>query len=219
MNTTQLIIFYSIIFITSYLFGSIPWAFIIGRANGVDIRKCGSGNVGATNVTRTVGKYWGKLCFICDLLKGVIPILLVAQLTKIFFQEATAETINYGCMLAGFGAISGHVWTIFLKFKGGKGISTSAGVLLALAPAPVLAALVFWVIAFKSSKMVSLASICAAALLPIVALLFNATLKAHTFFVTSTPVLMFLVVIAVIAIAKHHSNIKRIINGTENKFE
>ena len=219
MNTTQLIIFYSIIFIASYLFGSIPWAFIIGKANGIDIRKCGSGNVGATNVTRTVGKYWGKLCFACDLLKGVIPVVLVAQLAKIFFHDATNATINYGCMLAAFGAISGHVWTIFLKFKGGKGISTSAGVLLALAPAPVLAALIFWIIVFKSSKMVSLASICAAALLPIVAIVFNATLKQHVFFVTSTPILIFLVVIAVIAIAKHHSNIKRIINGTESKFK
>ena len=219
MNTTQIIVFYSVIFILSYLFGSIPWAFIIGKVNGVDIRKCGSGNVGATNVTRTVGKYWGKLCFACDLLKGVIPVILVAKLSKVILPEISSDHINYGCMLAGFGSISGHVWTIFLKFKGGKGISTSAGVLLALAPAPVLACLICWVIIFKLSKMVSLASIIAAALLPIFAVVFNLTLKNHNFFTTSTSILIFLIVIAIIAIAKHHSNIKRIINGTESKFK
>ncbi|UDQ97330.1 glycerol-3-phosphate 1-O-acyltransferase PlsY [Lentisphaerota bacterium WC36G] len=218
MDTTQLIIFYATIFILSYLFGSIPWAFIIGKANGVDIRKCGSGNVGATNVTRTVGKCWGKLCFACDLLKGVLPVVTVSLIAKKYLPSTTESTINYGCMVAGFSAISGHVWTIFLKFKGGKGISTSAGVLLALAPAPVLAALILWVIIFKTSKMVSLASIIAAGALPIIAVIFNYTLKKYSFFATEKPILIFLVVIAVIAIAKHRSNIKRIIAGTESKF-
>ena len=219
MNTTQIIVFYSVIFISSYLFGAIPWAFIIGKLNGIDIRKCGSGNVGATNVTRTVGKYWGKLCFFCDLLKGVIPVIIVAKLAKIIYPNIIEAHINYGCMLAGFSAISGHVWTIFLKFKGGKGVSTSAGVLLALAPAPVLAGLICWIIIFKLSKMVSLASIIAAAFLPIIAITFNFTLKSHKFFLTSTPILTFLIIIAMIAIAKHHSNIKRILNGTESKFK
>ena len=209
---TEQYIFYLITALAAYLFGAVPYAFLIGKLKGVDIRTCGSGNVGATNVTRTVGALWGRLCFGLDFLKGLLPVLIVAAAAGHF----SANT-NYAGITAGSAAIAGHIWTVFLRFKGGKGISTSAGALLGIAWLPVVIGLVCWVIIFKLSKIVSLASIAAAVILPLSAVLLNlwapATLK------TATPELIFLTIIATAAIIKHKSNIVRLLNGTENRFD
>ena len=193
----------------AYFFGAIPFALIIGKLHGVDIRKVGSGNVGATNVTRAVGPVQGKICFVLDLLKGAVPVL-------------AAQLLVPGCpgaaIAAGAVAILGHMFPVYLKFKGGKGVSTGAGAALALAPLPLLCALVLWVVLFLLTRYVSVASIAAAVALPVFAGVFrvfgigNAAAK-------SIPVLVFFCVIAAVTVYRHRSNISRLLAGTENRFE
>ena len=166
--------------IVSYLIGSIPFGFLIGKLRGIDIRRQGSGNIGATNVTRVVGPLYGKLCFFLDFLKGVLP-------------SGTA---------------------LFLKFKGGKGISTAAGAILPLSPWAVLIGFASWVVVFKASGYVSLASITAAVVLPASAVLLR---LFHLSGASPAAIILFLL-LGVLAILKHTSNIKRLLNGTENRF-
>ena len=147
----------------AYLLGSIPWGFFIGKLNGVDVRKEGSKNIGATNVTRCVGKRAGKLCFALDFLKGALPVL-AAQ----FFFKDSKNIFEYVVIAALFASVIGHMFPVFLKFHGGKGVSTAAGAVMALAPLPLVVALLVWVVVFLVSRYVSLASIAAAAVLPIV---------------------------------------------------
>ena len=199
----------AVVCVFAYFFGAIPFALIIGKLHGVDIRKVGSGNVGATNVTRAVGPVQGKICFVLDLLKGAIPVLAAQVLLP----------GNYGIAIAaGAIAILGHMFPVYLKFKGGKGVSTGAGVALALAPLPLLCALAFWVVLFLTTRYVSVASIAAAVGLPVFAFAFrffnigNVTAK-------SLPVLIFFCAIAAITVYRHRSNIKRLLEGTENRFE
>ena len=193
----------------AYLLGSIPFGYIIGKANGVDVRTVGSKNIGATNVTRTVGKWAGKLCFACDFLKGALPVL-AAQ----FCLGAVAPWVVLVTMLA---AIAGHIFPIFLGFKGGKGVSTAAGAVMALAPLPLVVAMLVWLGTFLVSRYVSLASITAAAILPIAAWLFS-VFEIGSQTARDPATLIFLIVIAVLAILRHHANIKRLLNGTENRF-
>lgn len=146
---------YFIVPAASYLIGSIPFGYLIGRLHGIDIRKVGSGNIGATNVTRSIGRIAGKICFFLDFLKGALPVVLV----NMTFEENTANL----ALAAGLAVILGHVFPIYLRFRGGKGVATAAGVALALAPYPLLCALAVWVVTFLTSRYVSLASIVAAA--------------------------------------------------------
>ena len=198
----------------SYLLGSIPWGFIIGKLNGVDVRKVGSKNIGATNVTRCVGKKAGKLCFVLDFVKGALPVLAA----QILFKETSMfnEYIVIATLLA---VVIGHMFPVFLNFKGGKGVSTAAGAIMALAWFPLLIALVVWVVVFLVSRYVSLASISAAAVLPIVAWVCYLT-GANNFgkLANSPLVLVFLTLVAVLAIVRHRSNIQRLLDGTENRF-
>lgn len=198
-----------IVCVFAYFFGAIPFALIIGKLHGVDIRKVGSGNVGATNVTRAVGPVQGKICFVLDLLKGAIPVL-------------AAQVALPGCagvaIAAGAIAILGHMFPVYLKFKGGKGVSTGAGVALALAPLPLLCALALWVLLFLATRYVSVASIAAAAGLPVFAYIFRLVNVGNTA-AKSTPVLIFFCAIAAITVYRHRSNIKRLLEGTENRFE
>ena len=147
----------------AYFIGAIPFGFLIGKLHGIDIRKVGSGNIGATNVTRSVGKAAGKLCFFLDFLKGILPVYLAGLLCP-------GEPVV--ALAAGAATIAGHMFPIYLEFKGGKGVSTAAGVALALAPYPLLIAFAGWVVVFLVWRYVSLASIVAAVLLPCTAILF-----------------------------------------------
>ncbi len=194
--TTQ----YVIAFVIIYLFASIPWGFILGKIKGVDIREHGSKNVGATNVNRVLGKKWALLCFFLDFLKGLIPILVIRKVMP---------DAEYATIIAAFAAFAGHVWTIYLKFKGGKGIATSAGIITAISCPSFIIPMILWTIIFYASRYVSLASVLAAIFVPIVA----------CFFDLKNSEMILLVVIAVLAVLKHTSNIKRLLNGTENKFE
>ena len=123
--------------VAAYFIGAIPFGFLIGKLHGIDIRKVGSGNIGATNVTRSVGKTAGKLCFFLDFLKGILPVYLAGLLCP-------GEPVV--ALAAGAATIAGHMFPVYLEFKGGKGVSTAAGVALALAPYPLLIAFVSWVI-------------------------------------------------------------------------
>ena len=125
--------------IFAYICGSIPWGYIIGKVNGIDIRTVGSKNIGATNVTRCVGKKAGKLCFALDFLKGLLPVLLAQYLAK---RGLTGGEIT--TLIVVFATIIGHIFPVFLNFKGGKGVSTAAGAIMALAPYALITALAVW---------------------------------------------------------------------------
>jgi glycerol-3-phosphate acyltransferase PlsY len=184
----------------SYLIGAVPFALLLGKANGVDIRKKGSGNVGATNLTRNVGKAWGGLCFGLDFTKGLLPVLI--------FPVAFPDAHPSLAVLCAIAAVAGHVYPVYLKFKGGKGVSTTLGALIALSPLAVIVAMAVWGVVFKVSRYVSVASISAAVALPIVAL-FTCD--------TRWPKWAFLL-LAILIIYRHRSNISALKNGTENRF-
>lgn len=197
---------YLLLSVISYLLGAIPFAFLIGKFYGKDIRREGSGNVGATNVTRVIGKGPGRLCFALDFAKGAAPVIVAAR-----FFPATG---GVGMLLAGAAAVAGHMFPVYLKFKGGKGISTAGGVAAAMMPQAFLFAGIIWVVVFKLSGYVSLASIVAAISLPLAATIFG-------LFGGNAPVavVVFFYCIAVFAVWKHRENIKRLRNGTESRFE
>ncbi|MBR2344752.1 MAG: glycerol-3-phosphate 1-O-acyltransferase PlsY [Lentisphaeria bacterium] len=193
--------------IFAYICGSIPWGYIIGKVNGIDIRTVGSKNIGATNVTRCVGKKAGKLCFALDFLKGLLPVLLAQYLAK---RGLTGGEIT--TLIVVFATIIGHIFPVFLNFKGGKGVSTAAGAIMALAPYALITALAVWVVVFLVSRYVSLASITAAAVLPVVQWIFVLTQGKNWLVAT------ILTIIAALAIFRHRSNIQRLLDGTENRF-
>ena len=153
----------------AYMLGSIPWGYLIGRMYGIDIRTVGSKNIGATNVTRTVGRVQGKICFFLDFLKGCLPVVAAQYVAGGENWQGSAEWVVISVMLA---TIAGHIFPVFLQFTGGKGVSTAAGAIMALAPFPLLVAFAVWVVVFFVSRYVSLASITAAAVLPVVAWFF-----------------------------------------------
>lgn len=195
----------------AYLVGSVPSGYIIGRMNGMDIRNHGSGNIGATNVTRVIGKGWGRICFACDFLKGLLPALAVSLLVKGGHLSDPAGALP---LLAAFGAVAGHIWTLFLGFKGGKGVATAAGAIMAINPPALLAAGAVWAGVFFGTRYVSAASIAASLALPAAGFLF----KFLDFWKASVAELALLVILAAISIFKHSSNIKRLLDGTEAGF-
>ncbi len=192
----------------SYLIGGIPFGFIIGKLKGYDIRKEGSCNIGATNVTRVVGPWYGKLCFLCDLLKGFIPVYMA--------QRYFAADFQYMSILCGFFAVAGHMFTPYLKFKGGKGVATAGGVILALAWLPFVITFAVWAAVFLATRYVSLGSIIASITLPVSALLLKICRIQPQI---SWAVIIFFAIVGALSIWKHKANIIRLKNGTELKFE
>ena len=205
-----MLIFVVAVALGAYLIGSIPSGYLIGRAKGVDLRKVGSGNIGATNALRVLGKKWGYFVFAADFLKGWLAV-------RIGFAVAShlpPDLAIYGGIVAGVFAMVGHIFPVWLDFKGGKGIATSGGIMIGLFPGWVfLCGLVVWVIFFYGTRYVSVASMAAAISLPV-----------------SSGILMLfgrcdwrLVVIAALmcalAVWRHKSNIERLFAGTEKKFE
>lgn len=189
----------------AYLVGSIPTAYIFGKTlKGIDIRKYGSGNVGATNVFRTVGKFPGIIVLVLDYLKGFIPVTVFPLALRLLTDDPAAQSGILTIFIAS-AAIAGHIWTCFLGFKGGKGVATTAGVMTGLYPGIFLAGLLIWVVVFLVGKYVSLASIIAAASLPVLALLFQKNLTD----------IIFMSILCLVGIYSHRSNIKRLIQGEE----
>ena len=195
--------------LTAYLIGSIPTGFLVGKGKGIDIRSVGSGNIGATNVFRALGTFAGVLVLLADAFKGWVAAALVAKaLCHWLAPQASPDLCDRVQIIAAVFAVIGHNYTLWLRFKGGKGIATSAGVFLALAPGALLIALAVWIIVFLLSRYVSLASVCAAFALP-----FATWVTGR-----SGLVIAITAALAVLAILKHRSNIQRLIKGTENRF-
>lgn len=189
-------------FIVSYLFAGIPFGYIVAKIKGIDIRKTGSGNIGATNVFRVIGKKEGIFVFIMDFLKGLIPVL--------FFKKYGL----YPGIISFVGAFLGHTFTPYLKFKGGKGIATGFGGLIALLPLTSLFLLIVWIIVFLPTGFVSLASLTAAFFFPALYVLSRYISKN----VIEIPILMLTIIISLLVIYLHRSNIKRLIKKEEHKF-
>lgn len=195
-----------IFFVAAYLIGSLPTSFIMGKVTrGLDIRQHGSGNVGATNALRVLGTKIGLFTLLIDIGKGFLTIFLARK----FLPEAS----NLFFIGIGLATILGHIFTIFLKFKGGKGVATSAGVFLALTPLAVAIALAVFVIVVAVTRYVSLGSILAASVLFLTELIINFT---NSF--SQLEFLIFVFIVALFIIIKHRSNIARLLAGNENKL-
>src|SRR6185503_18166719 len=193
--------------IAAYFVGSIPTGFLWVRVKGVDIRNVGSGNIGATNVFRFLGKGPGIAVLLIDALKGFLP---AKFLPAFFLYGVTAGEPKYESLslVAGIFAVLGHNYTCWLKFRGGKGIATTAGVLLAWAPVALLVTLGSWILIFALTRYVSLASVLAALILPIAVWLTGE--PAYIIAVAS--------LLGALAVYKHRTNIQRLLNGTEHRF-
>lgn len=204
---------YIIVAIIAYLIGSISFSVIISKKMaGFDVREKGSGNAGSTNVLRTVGKKAAVITLICDILKGVVAILL-ALLAGVIIKDLDKALL---VQLAGVFVIIGHTFPIFFKFKGGKGIATSLGVLLMINWQIGLICLVFALILMALTRIVSVGSIMAAILFPVLVLFINQNyIVAES---SNWSYLIFSVIIALLVLFNHRANLKRIVNGTENKL-
>ena len=196
--------------LAGYLLGSLPFGVWVARAHGVDIFKVGSGNPGATNVKRSIGKKAGNLVFLLDFLKGVVATLWPVLLAKFAGAACScgAGHIEYMAVAGMVGAIVGHSFSCFIGFRGGKGVATSIGGLLALNWQVALIGVAVWVVVFYATRYVSLASILLAASLPV-----SSWLLHQTLFLT-----LFFCILGVFIILRHRSNIQRLLAGTESKF-
>jgi len=183
----------------AYLFGAIPFGLLVAKMHGVDIRSKGSGNIGATNVLRVIGKGWGIFTFVLDALKGFIPAFVFPRL---------ANLDNEWGVLFGLAAIIGHTFPVYLRFKGGKGVATSAGMLIGVALLPVGVGLLFWIICMAIWRYVSLASIVASAASVVTVWVVDKGLVVN----------IALTVLGALIIWLHRTNIKRLLNGTESRF-
>ncbi|VGO16556.1 Glycerol-3-phosphate acyltransferase [Pontiella desulfatans] len=196
----------SVLAVVAYLFGAIPFGLLVAKSRGVDIRSKGSGNIGATNVFRVVGKGWGTCTFVLDALKGFLPAYAFPKAGACLVEGFSAE---WG-VLFGLLAIVGHTFPIYLKFKGGKGVATSAGMLLGVAPVAVGVGFVCWLVTVLVSRYVSLGSIIASFAVGITVWVDP---REDSIIVQSALSLM-----SVLVIWLHRANIKRLLNGTENRF-
>ena len=194
-----------------YLLGSCPNGFLVSRARGVDIRKHGSGNIGATNVLRVLGKKWGYLVFALDALKGFAAVRLAFAIA-LAFASGTTQREMVG-IAGGLACILGHTFPVWLRFRGGKGVATSAGVLLGLMPIAVISVFAVWLLLFQVTRYVSVASIGAAAALPLFVILY---LRLEM--LTGASLLPFSILIASVVIWRHRSNIRRLWNKEEQRF-
>lgn len=185
--------------IAAYLLGSVPTGLLLGKACGIDVRREGSGNIGATNLYRTVGRKVGVLTLIGDCLKGLVPVLIARHLG-----------LPAGMVAAvGLAAFCGHVFSVFLCFKGGKGVATALGIFLGLAPLAVACAVGVFAVLVLKWRYVSLGSIAAAAVMPLAVFVLG----------NSRGVVLATTIVATIVIVKHRENIQRLVAGTENKFK
>lgn len=219
----------------AFLLGSIPFGLFIAKAKGIDIRKHGSGNIGATNVFRIVGKKYGLSCLFLDMLKGLIPVVIVVNLIRIdgrdpqfhlgfldsfslilpVGEQLKAQLIH---VLTALAAVLGHNYSPWIGFRGGKGIATSAGVLIGLMPAAVVILLVIFVATLVVTRYVAVASMVAAVLLPVLAHIgarFHGRWEDGTW---NKPLFFFSLLIGILAVWKHRTNIRRLMDGTESRF-
>lgn len=222
--------------IIAFIIAATPFGLIIGKVvKGIDIREHGSGNIGTTNVFRVLGKWPGILCLILDILKGFVPVVLAINLLQfgdrepmlhLAFLDSFRQTLPASQQLfvqiihvvTALVAILGHNYSPWLGFKGGKGIATSAGVLLALMPFAILILILLFLAVFLTTRYVSLGSIVAAAALPLLTLWGSWNHGRIQDGTWNIPLFTFSLIVGILAIWKHRSNIQRLRNGTENRF-
>jgi len=197
--------------VSSYLLGSIPFGYLAGRLGGIDIRQAGSGNVGATNVVRVLGKRYGYPVFALDFLKGFGAVKISMLIAPGRPPEWNSPEI-FG-ILAALSSVLGHLYPPWLKFKGGKGVATSAGALLALTPVATLIGVAIWIIVFWLTRYVSLASITATVVLPVVILVVSSQDQNK-----GRPLVYSSACVAAVVIWRHRSNLSRLMRGTEPRF-
>ncbi len=192
--------------LTAYLIGSFPTAYIAGRLfKGIDIRGFGSGNIGATNTFRVIGRLPGLVVLAVDVFKGYVSVTFIANAFLCLSPVYRPELYQ---VFAGFAAIAGHNWTVFLRFKGGKGVATGAGVVIGLMPKIFWFALLIWAVVFIITRYVSVASIIASISVPLFALFFGET----------TEIIVFTSILSFIIVYKHRPNIKRLMIGEESRI-
>jgi glycerol-3-phosphate acyltransferase PlsY len=188
----------------AYLLGAVPTGLVLARLfSAIDIRSSGSGNIGATNVARLLGRKFGLLTLLGDMLKGFLPVYSGALL----FPDARGGTDYMLLSIFGLAAFLGHLFPVYLKFKGGKGVATGFGVFAWLAPAPLALVLVLFVVIVAVSRYVSLGSLCTALVLPLLLIAYSYPL----------PVVVTGIVMGLLVFIKHRDNIQRLLQGTENK--
>jgi glycerol-3-phosphate acyltransferase PlsY len=188
--------------------GSLPTGYIVAKSKGINIRTVGSGNIGATNVTRALGKNWGAFVLIVDALKGLVPVLFV----KLYFKQMPQPQFYILMTITGILAVAGHVFTPFLKFKGGKGIATTLGVILAINPVLALLLLIVWLIAFLITRISSAGALSAALSMPfIVFFLYRYQSVFYIMITYATFMTLFI-------FFTHRENIKRLYKGEEKAF-
>jgi acyl phosphate:glycerol-3-phosphate acyltransferase len=200
----------AVVIVGTYLLGSIPFGYLAGQFAGIDIRTAGSGNVGATNVVRVLGKRYGYPVFALDFLKGFGAV-------KISMLIATATAPNFNSteifgVIAALCSVLGHSYPPWLKFKGGKGVSTAAGAILGLIPVAAIIGIAVWIVVFWFTRYVSVASVTAAVVLPLLILVISWGKE------NAPVVFCFSVCVAVVVIWRHRSNLSRLMRGTEPRF-
>lgn len=202
--------------VIAFLLGAVPFSYILGKqVKGIDLRQHGSGNLGATNVFRTLGPWWGGLCLFLDMAKGAVAVLIMTWLVGTWPEGASGPfgiTPDLFRIFAGFVAGMGHTFSPFLGFKGGKGVATTGGAFAVLAPYALLITLVAFLAVFLTTRLVSLASITAASVLPISVLFFEIMSPD-----TSITIIVFVTLMCAWVIYKHRENISRLREGTETK--
>ncbi len=196
-----------------YLFGSFPTGYIAGRYKGLDLRKVGSGNIGATNAVRSLGVIIGIVVLLVDVIKGLIPCIVFPKLIMKLFTDGYVPHLEYLSLILGVAAILGHNFSCWLGFKGGKGVATTAGVVGGLALIPFIICFFSWLLTLLVSRYVSVASIVAAIVLPLAMAIWPNDL-------TNRFGLLFwaFLILGVMVIWKHGSNIQNLMNGTEHRL-
>jgi acyl phosphate:glycerol-3-phosphate acyltransferase len=194
-----------------YLFGSFPAGYFAGRLAGVDVRREGSGNIGATNVLRILGKKWGYPVFAIDAFKGFAAVRVALMLVNCW--PDAKPYAEYIAILTAVTCVAGHTFPVWLGFKGGKGVATTAGALAGLVPLAVPFVLCIWIVVFEISRYVSLASMIAAISLPIIV-----AVLARWNFVDTRALIYFSVAMMLLVLWRHRSNFSRLLNGTEQRF-
>lgn len=205
--------------VAGYIAGSVPFGLLIGLARGVDVRKSGSGNLGTTNVGRVLGRKWGILCFVLDVLKGALPVVGAGVALGYLGRDPLPHLDAWKWLAVAAAAVLGHVFPVWLKFRGGKGVATSLGVLLGFWPVltlPGIAAAATWIVVVLLWRYVSLASIAAAISLLIYLIAFG-LLRGSTM-ENLSPFLIVATFLVLLVIVRHRSNIGRLLAGTENKI-
>jgi glycerol-3-phosphate acyltransferase PlsY len=216
--------------VVAYLLGSIPFGLLLGFAKGVDIRQHGSKNIGSANAGRTLGRKWGLLTFFLDALKGFLPTFVAGFLLKTIAQPEVPSYLAWAWLSVGIATVAGHMWSPFLKFKGGKGVATGFGALMAIFPIltlPAIAAFILWAACVRLTRFIGFSSCVAAVSIPILLIFVNRICRGLGFFVPQKqesvtwpmwPYVTVALLLSIMVVWRHRSNITRMLNGTEPRY-